>query len=70
VREWLPNLAHVLGAPRPFRIPLFLARLLLPAHMIAMMTEQRGCSNARIKSRLDWKPRHASWREGFRNGLG
>ena len=35
-----------------------------------MMTRIRGASNAKAKSELDWAPRWASWREGFREGLG
>ncbi|MEV0494959.1 hypothetical protein [Streptomyces atratus] len=29
------------------------------------MTRLRGADNARAKLSLDWRPRHASWREGF-----
>jgi 2-alkyl-3-oxoalkanoate reductase len=31
-----------------------------------MMTTMRGSSNAKAKRELDWTPRYASWREGFR----
>jgi nucleoside-diphosphate-sugar epimerase len=30
-----------------------------------MMTEVRGASNAKAKRELGWRPRYASWREGF-----
>jgi 2-alkyl-3-oxoalkanoate reductase len=36
VREWLPELARAIGARRPFRLPLVVARLLLPKHLIVM----------------------------------
>jgi 2-alkyl-3-oxoalkanoate reductase len=29
------------------------------------MTEMRGASNAKALEHLGWKPRYASWREGF-----
>jgi nucleoside-diphosphate-sugar epimerase len=36
-----------------------------------MMTEARGgASNAKAKRELGWKPRYASWRQGFAQGLG
>jgi nucleoside-diphosphate-sugar epimerase len=35
-----------------------------------MMTESRGASNAKAKRELGWSPRYASWRDGFRHGLG
>jgi 2-alkyl-3-oxoalkanoate reductase len=31
-----------------------------------MMTQIRGCSNAKAKRELAWRPRYASWRDGFR----
>jgi hypothetical protein len=34
------------------------------------MTESRGASNAKAKDELGWRRRWASWREGFRAGLG
>jgi hypothetical protein len=29
----------------------------------------RGASNAKAKRELRWRPRHASWREGFAASL-
>jgi hypothetical protein len=34
------------------------------------MTSVRGSSNAKARRELDWKPRYATWRDGFRTGLG
>ena len=34
-----------------------------------MMTEVRGASNEKAKRELDWKPRHASLRQGFAQGI-
>lgn len=69
VAEWLPGLARILGAPPPRRVPGFVGRLLLPAHLYLMMTSIRGGSNARFKRTFDWKPSFPSWREGFGSGL-
>lgn len=64
LREWLPALAQAIGAPPPRRVPRWIGRL-LGEHVIAMMCEARGASNAKAKALLDWEPRWTSWREGF-----
>ncbi|HEY8452527.1 MAG: NAD(P)-dependent oxidoreductase [Micromonosporaceae bacterium] len=69
VAEWLPYLARVTGAPRPLRIPVWLARPLIGEMGVRMMTSVRGSSNAKARSELDWTPAFPSWREGFRTGL-
>jgi len=70
VSVWLPELARALGAPPPRRVPAWLARFAVGEVGVSMMTRIRGASNAKAKSELDWTPRWASWREGFREGLG
>jgi nucleoside-diphosphate-sugar epimerase len=70
VREWLPVLASVLGAPPPRRIPRWLAQLVAGPFATAMMTEARGSSNEKAKRELGWQPHYASWRVGFAQGLG
>jgi 2-alkyl-3-oxoalkanoate reductase len=70
VAEWLPYLAGVLGARPPRQTPTWVARLLIGEHGVAMMTQMRGASNAKAKRELGWRPGYASWRDGFRRGLG
>jgi nucleoside-diphosphate-sugar epimerase len=70
VREWLPVLASALDAKPPRRIPRWLGRLLAGEMATLMMTEARGASNEKAKRELGWKPRYASWRQGFAQGLG
>ena len=65
VREWLPATAAILGAKPPFHIPAWLARTAAGEHLVVMMTESRAGSNAKAKRELGWRPRHASWRQGF-----
>jgi 2-alkyl-3-oxoalkanoate reductase len=64
-REWLPALARVVGAKPPRRLPRWLARLVAGEHVVAIMCEIRGASNANAKRALGWTPRWPSWREGF-----
>ena len=70
VREWLPVLAAALDAKPPRRVPRWLARLAAGEAPTVMMTEARGASNEKAKHELGWKPRYASWRQGFAQGLG
>lgn len=65
VREWLPVLADVLGAPPPVWIPRSMARLAIGSWGVAFMTELRGADNANAKRVLGWNPKHPSWRQGF-----
>jgi nucleoside-diphosphate-sugar epimerase len=69
VRAWLPELAQVMHAKPPRRIPRWLGRLLAGEVATIAMTELRGASNAKAKRELGWQPRYASWRAGFAEGL-
>ena len=66
LRDWLPVYAEAIGARRPLRIPVWLARLLAGKAVAAMAGTLPGASNARAKSELGWEPRWPSWRTGFR----
>jgi nucleoside-diphosphate-sugar epimerase len=66
VATWLPVLAEALGARPPLRVPRLVGRLLAGQTGTVMMTELRGASNAKATRELNWTPRHASWRDGFR----
>jgi nucleoside-diphosphate-sugar epimerase len=70
VAIWLPELAAVIGAKAPRRVPVWLGRLVAGELAILVMTEIRGSSNAKARRELDWQPRYTSWRDGFRHGLG
>jgi len=69
VGEWLPAYARAMGAPRPRRVPAFVARLGAGAFMVESMTEERGASNAKARAELGWEPSHPSWRTGFEEAL-
>ena len=64
MRDWLPALAAALGAKPPYRVPAWVAALLM-GKLLPMMTEARGASNAKAKKELGWTLRYPSWREGF-----
>jgi nucleoside-diphosphate-sugar epimerase len=70
VADWLPALAEALVAPRPLRVPAWLARPLAGSYGVATMTSAQGATNELARRELGWRPAHASWREGFRSALG
>jgi nucleoside-diphosphate-sugar epimerase len=65
VGDWIPALAQLLDAPKPMRVPAFLARLLAGEYAVTTMTRSQGATNQRAKRDLGWRPEHPSWREGF-----
>ncbi|MEA2364401.1 MAG: hypothetical protein QOD71_3546 [Thermoleophilaceae bacterium] len=65
MRDWLPAYAEAIGARRPRRVPVWLARL-VAGKMVSTINTQPGASNAKAKRELGWEPRWRSWREGFR----
>lgn len=65
LHEWLPAYAKLLGGPAPKHAPAALARLAVGGWGVAFMNELRGADNARARLRLNWRPRHASWTDGY-----
>ena len=69
VTEWLPFLAQAVGGKPPYHIPAWLGRLAAGDVGISMMTQVRGCANAKAKRELGWQLQFPSWRLGFTRGL-
>jgi nucleoside-diphosphate-sugar epimerase len=69
VSTWLPALAAAVGAKPPYKIPHWLGELMVGKAGVMMMTQIRGCSNAKAKRELGWTPVYPSWRVGFADGL-
>jgi 2-alkyl-3-oxoalkanoate reductase len=69
VAEWLPYLAEVAGAKPPRHLPLWLGKLVGGEHMVVLMDQARGASNAKARRELGWEPRASSWRSGFREAV-
>jgi 2-alkyl-3-oxoalkanoate reductase len=64
-REWLPVYAGAIGAKKPLRVPVWIARLVV-GKIATVSNVQPGASNAKAKRELGWEPRWPSWRQGFR----
>jgi nucleoside-diphosphate-sugar epimerase len=66
---WLPELARILEAKPPRRVPAWLGRLLAGEAVVLWFTRIRGAANAKAKRELGWELRFPTWRDGFREGL-
>lgn len=64
-REWIPVFAQAVGGPRPWRVPRWLAAMLVGSWPADVLLRGRGAFNGRAKQQLGWRPRHATWREGL-----
>ncbi len=69
-RDWLPALARLIGAPRPKRIPVWLARLTAGSWGAAFLNGMAGATNARARAELHWRPRYARVQEAWTADLG
>jgi nucleoside-diphosphate-sugar epimerase len=69
VSTWLPALAKAVEGKPPYRIPHWLGELTIGKAGVSIMTQIRGCSNAKAKRELNWAPIYPSWRIGFLDGL-
>jgi nucleoside-diphosphate-sugar epimerase len=65
MREWVPVFCEAVGAKRPFRVPVWPARLMAGSAAVASAIQLRGASNTKAKRELGWQPRYPSWRQGF-----
>jgi nucleoside-diphosphate-sugar epimerase len=68
-RDWIPYVAELVGARKPYRVPAFIARI-AAGQLAGMATDLQPVSNAKAKRELGWQPRYTSWREGFKAELG
>jgi nucleoside-diphosphate-sugar epimerase len=64
-REWVPELARLIGARKPRHLPAWLVRLLVGRYFVVMGTQLRGNSNAKARAELGFEPGFPHWREGF-----
>ena len=69
VREMLLELARVLGAKPPRRVPAWVVRLLAGKAAVDIMTQAVGISSEKAKRELGWTLQYPSWRTGFTEGL-
>ena len=65
IREMLLEFARELGAPRPRRLPLWLARLFVPKVVLDFFTRSTRTSNRLFREEVGWSPRFPSFRVGL-----
>jgi nucleoside-diphosphate-sugar epimerase len=67
--DWVPALAEAAEAPRPLRVPAWVARLAAGKQAVGFALEMRAASNEKAKRELGWTPAHPTWRTGFAESL-
>lgn len=67
--EWIPELARLVGAGKPRRLPGWLVRMVAGQYAVMMGTSLRGNSNAKMRTELGFEPRWPDWREGLADVL-
>jgi nucleoside-diphosphate-sugar epimerase len=63
-REWLPEVASLIGGKPPRTVPTWVVRM-VAGSAAAAVAEQRGASNAKARSEFGWTLRYPTWKEGF-----
>ena len=63
-RDYLAHCSRVLGAPGPFRVPVWLVRLVSP-YAVIILTSRFPVSNAKARRELGWLPEYPTYREGL-----
>jgi nucleoside-diphosphate-sugar epimerase len=66
--EIVEGLAAAAGAPRPFAVPAWLPRLLMP-YMSRMLSLRLPLSNEKARAELGWRPAYPTIREGLAHTL-
>ena len=68
MNDWITHAARILGAKRPYSIPLWLLRWLMP-YMATVFDTRLPVSNEKAKADLGWRPQYPSYREGLREAM-
>ena len=66
IAEFLGTFASLLGAPRPRRVPHWLARAVAGSYSTEFLTLSTLTSNARFKAEFAWQPKYPDSRQGLR----
>jgi nucleoside-diphosphate-sugar epimerase len=67
--EIVQTLAAAAGAPRPFAVPAWVPRLMMP-YMARMISLRMPLSNDQARADLGWRPAYPTIREGLAQTLG
>jgi nucleoside-diphosphate-sugar epimerase len=69
MHEWVPYVAHLVGAPPPPTVPVERAEREVGHQAVYYGTQLRGASNAKARRDLGFMPAYPDWRDGFRASL-
>jgi nucleoside-diphosphate-sugar epimerase len=65
IAQFIAGFTERLGAPKPRRVPVWLARLIAGSNAVSYFTLSTRTSNARFRKDFGWSPSFPGHREGF-----
>jgi nucleoside-diphosphate-sugar epimerase len=68
-RDWVTELARLVGAPKPRHLPAWLVRLVAGRYAVTWGTSLPGNTSAKIRAEMGWEPRWPDWRVGLADVL-
>lgn len=69
VRDLLEFIAGALGARKPVRVPVFLAKWVMGSQVVEVLLRSVRCKNDLIKERLGWQPQYPTYRQGMADAI-
>ncbi|MCL4243975.1 MAG: NAD-dependent epimerase/dehydratase family protein [Candidatus Dadabacteria bacterium] len=63
--EFLNHFAGRIGAPPPYRFPVWLARFLAGSYSVGFFTSSNNTSSRKLKGASSWSPKYPTYREGI-----
>ncbi len=63
--SFLNYFAGRIGAPPPYRFPVWLARFLAGSYAVEFFTASNNTSSAKLKAASSWSPKYPTYREGI-----
>ncbi|MCC6712626.1 MAG: NAD-dependent epimerase/dehydratase family protein [Candidatus Dadabacteria bacterium] len=63
--DFLNYFAGRIGAPQPYRFPVWLARFLAGSYSVGFFTASNNTSAGKLKSASGWSPKYPTYREGI-----
>jgi nucleoside-diphosphate-sugar epimerase len=65
VEEFIMEFARQLGAPAPFHVPVWVAKLMVGSATVRHFTVSTRTSNEKFRKDFGWMPRYPSYKEGL-----
>jgi nucleoside-diphosphate-sugar epimerase len=69
MRELLAGVAEIVGAKRPWQVPLWMARMMIGQHLLQPLLMSFRCASDKARERLGWLPLYPDFKYGHQAAL-